>query len=1045
MIRILHISDFHLNKETLSDWNNHLKKAFLNSIKKINTDTPITLVAFTGDLIDMGGKDFSSISEAFNTFEVEIAQEILDELSLSRDKFIIIPGNHDISRPTNSNSIITEKGLQKHFSDDYANVRSYMNNILSEDNSNQIEKITDFKKFEHEFYRNCSSCKITSFESSFIINDGENNIGITAFNSAWRCFDDEDKGRIYIGEEQISRGLEYIEDCKLKIALMHHPFDWISEEEQKTIISHITKDYDILLTGHIHEGETDIKTSSIGSLFLNISPSGLNNIRSNDRQSSNGFTLIDVNLNSFIKCTYFRYNHNQQKFVLNTDLSEKGFVEFQISPKQSSKLIALEKSVLNNIEENHFESMNEHLISAKSEIGPKSIKDAFILPPIEENYPTSEEGEIENLDLQTIVSSEVDLLIFGASETGKTTLLYRLIIEYVSKHELLNKIPVYINFEEIGNKRLETCIREYLGCRMKEVETLLKENKIVLLLDNLDFTNQSVDKIKKLNHFKSLKNNPKIRLIATGQSGFSSIPNQQFLEECKVPFRAFYIKNLKSSQIRKMIKTWESNSYENEPDEFIEKMIDTFHNYALPSTAMSVSLYLWSLENKEKKPINHAVLLEIYIEIILEKLGQNNIYRDRFDFTNKVQLLAKIAHKMYSNDEQNYSVPYSKYVQIIEDYIKQQVGFDFDPDKIAEYFLERKIFVKASSGRIKFSFSCFFHFFLSKRMIFDNDFKDFVLNEERYFNFVREIDYYTALTRSDKNLLQLFHGRFKKEFKEIEFVLDKVKVDDFFTDIGESYVPKARELELGKIVESRPSEKMIEEFQNKKIKEIPDASQIMKKETPKSLEQLLILFCLILRNSEGVEDLDLKKEAYETLIKYTLAWTVLYREYVIQYVIKHRKYPSPIPSEYDLIYVLRSIPYHIQLGLYRYLGTPKLGPVILDKIHKDLKGESFTNSDVEKYLSVALYTDIQGADYQKFFKKSVKKVGNNVVRDYYLYKLIEYFYKRSKPGSPNETYYLDLLTDLKIKSQSNLSKKMKGALKQKIEKGKQVFLNKSDE
>ena len=40
----------------------------------------------------------------------------------------------------------------------------------------------------------------------------------------------------------------------------------------------------------------------------------------------------------------------------------------------------------------------------------------------------------------------------------------------------------------------------------------------------------------------------------------------------------------------------------------------------------------------------------------------------------------------------------------------------------------------------------------------------------------------------------------------------------------------------------------------------------------------------------------------------------------------------------------------------------------------------------------------------------------NPVRDYAFYKLLEYYYKRTKDGSPNEDLYLDMLADLRIKS-----------------------------
>ena len=44
MIRILHLTDFHLNNKTLVDWNDFLKEIFLQKIKEIHESTPIDII-----------------------------------------------------------------------------------------------------------------------------------------------------------------------------------------------------------------------------------------------------------------------------------------------------------------------------------------------------------------------------------------------------------------------------------------------------------------------------------------------------------------------------------------------------------------------------------------------------------------------------------------------------------------------------------------------------------------------------------------------------------------------------------------------------------------------------------------------------------------------------------------------------------------------------------------------------------------------------------------------------------------------------------------
>lgn len=124
----------------------------------------------------------------------------------------------------------------------------------------------------------------------------------------------------------------------------------------------------------------------------------------------------------------------------------------------------------------------------------------------------------------------------------------------------------------------------------------------------------------------------------------------------------------------------------------------------------------------------------------------------------------------------------------------------------------------------------------------------------------------------------------------------------------------------------------------------------------------------------------------------------------------------------------------------KHLGSSKLGPIILDKIKQDELKKSITKSDIESYLSVALYSDIEGKDYTVPLKKFVKKVRNNVVRDYLFQKIMFYYFRRTKPGSSKEDVYLDMLSELRIRSHK-LQRKMKKRIRKKLEDGKKKFIN----
>jgi len=153
MIRIIHLSDFHLNEQNLRDWNNYVKVALISKLKELQKEKKIDLVLCTGDNIDKGGKDFKSAKTALNLFKTEILSPVVNEFQLNLNQFLIIPGNHDIER--NKDREITEKGLIEHLKT-HENISNFILNALEKNDFYGIERIRAFNEFEKELYSESS-------------------------------------------------------------------------------------------------------------------------------------------------------------------------------------------------------------------------------------------------------------------------------------------------------------------------------------------------------------------------------------------------------------------------------------------------------------------------------------------------------------------------------------------------------------------------------------------------------------------------------------------------------------------------------------------------------------------------------------------------------------------------------------------------------------------------------------------------------------------------------------------------------------------------
>jgi len=1041
MIRIIHLSDFHLNKQNLKDWNEYVKPAFLKQISNINNEKGIDIIACTGDLIDKGGVEFTSITEAFNKFDKEVREPITKKISLDKERFMFVPGNHDIDRNADDEPI--DMGYISYFNKEYDNISKFMLSAMNNGKRDAIKRIIPFKDFEQSYYGNKENNKLSVFGSSFKFELKNTKVGVACLNSSWRAYNRDDRNNLIIGEEQLNFNSKFISDCEIKIALMHHPTDWLLEKERQIISNHISKEYNIQLVGHVHLNRTSMQTGLSGSLFINLAPAYINDIRTDSKAFGNGFTLIDFdNINKTIEGSYYKYDLLKKEYILNDEIAEDGIFSYNIPTENSLKDKKLIERVLNYIEDERFEEINEHLLNQKAKKENIGIKESFILPPIDEGNFSNADKEPMYITLNQIIKTKQNQIFFGNQETGKTTLLYRLVTEFVEEFEYIRKIPVYIDFNEIGNKDIITCIKTYLSCGTNEANQLIDNNSIILLIDNLAYrTSSPNNETKKLHRFN--KEYEHISIIAASETNISGVAPINYINLCNIPFKKFFIRDLKVKQIKNLMSIWLPNEDTLVSDVKLQKMVNSFISYALPCTAMSVSLFLWSTESHDRKPINSSVLLDIYIELILEKIGVNNIYRDTFDYRNKSLLISVIAQEMLLKNDTDYCIAYSEYLSVIEDYLKNKVGFDYDSNKIAEYLIDRKIFIKYQSNRIKFSKSSFFHFFLAKRMEYDKKFKEYVLQEDNYFKFQKEIEYYSGLTRNDIDLLKIIYERFLEKFEPTDFILEKIEVDDYFTKVdNKEFEPKSNQIEISSVKKNRPTKEQLEEIYDKRLAQIKNPYEILKKNGNLSLDQLIIIMSNVLRNSEGVEALQLKKDIYRSIVKYSLTWSILYRELIVNYVVVNKKMPPSVPSNFGLRYLMQNLPFHVQMGLHQQLGTYKLAPIVKDRIKEDKKQKM---SDVESFFSVALYSDIKGRDFPEVLKKFIKKINKKgIVIDYIFRKIVNYYYSRTKKGSANEKIYLDLLAELQIKSK-NLPRRMKSKIIKTFEDNKKLWFDNNND
>ena len=1039
-MKIYHISDIHINNTFLPEWRNYIRKAFIDYVN--NTKDSDSIIVCTGDLIDKGGIDFGGAEKAFKIFEDEFITPVISRTGITIDHFVLCPGNHDIERSKDESYVIS--GVRSEIKDNGSQAITSISTKILDNDFSPSKRILEYVNFVRHLYSGCSNVHISNLGVAFEYNIAGQRIGVASFNSVWNSCDDKDQEfGLAVGEPQYNFLNECLKQCDVKIAAIHHPLDWLLYEKN-TVVNWLTTDYDLILLGHIHENETCMSQKPNVAYAYNISPSFSADIRGISGVYVNGFTEIDLSQESQeVICHYHIFDIKKRDYKLNTSYCENGIFEFSYK-RDGSNLSALITRCLKHIQDEFFPKIDSSLIPQKAQT-LRTLDDLFVMPPLRRNGDDSH----KDYSLSDILKKSSNVVFFGNGESGKTILLYKCLKDLVRDYSIYQRVPVYIDFSVNTNQDFTTIIKTFLSCNSKEVEKLIDEGKIILLVDNYSVEVEYKERKSKLYRFIAEK---PIRMIATVEYGLPDSIPMSFVEGNEISVESFFIHQFNAAKVKELMEKWAPTDDAVTRIDKIEKMVDKFCSYSLPCSAMSVSLYLWSTEENSRAPINSAYLLDIYLEIILEKIAIDNVYRETFNYNNKCNLLGYIAEQCNQNlnDNPQFILTKGGLVKMAEDYLNDVGYIQFKADRLIDYFIQQRIFIQEGND-VHYSHACFFYFFLAKRMIAKKEFREEIMAEGNYFKYERVLDYYSGLVMTDVEWLKKLFNRFEDYFSTAyDVIQQQINIDNFFTkivdtDTNKRFTPIAKKISPTTIVNSKPTIQEVEKrtlaVSDERLSRIKDK---ITRDGDLSMSNLLIMMSKSLRNMEDVEDMNLKQKIYNSIIRNSIVYNVLTKDSLAYYANTHNGELPPCFANVKNVYsFLIFMPFIFQYNLNDLMGTPKLQKVFETKFAKDKSSQC---SDLEKYFSIAMMWDVANVKYEQDYRHMIRSVGNNSVQDYLLLKLLDYFRNRVVLGSDIEDIYIGLIADAKVKTH-RLGRLKKGEIirQMKNERKRLLIERKSEE
>jgi predicted MPP superfamily phosphohydrolase len=340
-MRIVHLSDIHLDEGNYDKLRKKIILELIIDLKKYNEKMPIDLIIITGDLVDQGGHslkkvtEFKEIESPFEIFEKLFIEPISKELNISKDKFLFVPGNHDID---NSNiNVEKEMELRNLIDESKTKIRTdidgHINNYLYDNRANFNEvnnRIKSFKDFEKKYHENILTKNYiySNNESIFIYEYDKFKIGFLLLNDSWRCSSELkdslgkdlkfDKKYHFIGTDQFYKAIEFFdkEKTNLNILLHHHPLeDYVQYDDIKEeFFLKQNKKFDLTLYGHLHESNLGKIIYEKSELFSNQCRAGLYKPDETDTTYKPGYNIIDFDLHkSIIERVHYRiYNKDME-------------------------------------------------------------------------------------------------------------------------------------------------------------------------------------------------------------------------------------------------------------------------------------------------------------------------------------------------------------------------------------------------------------------------------------------------------------------------------------------------------------------------------------------------------------------------------------------------------------------------------------------------------------------------------------------------------------------------------------------------------------
>lgn len=978
----LHLSDLHLTKESGHDQQVVLKALFADIEHFVRPRGKIDAIFFTGDLIARGKYE----TDTYEYVKTEFVDPLLKASGVSNNRLFITPGNHDVDL---SKADLLLESIYSSFK-----THTEMNALIDSIDARLYywSHLSSFNGFLAYIEQPAPSLENTLFRSYLFEVNGIK-VGIACVNSAWRASGkagQHDYGKLLIGERQIEVLHKSIASADLRVALIHHPLEWLTTYEKPVVQRAIYKNFDALLHGHNHSADAISLATAASSIF--VSNAGC---LYQTRDYFNGYSLLEVNMETAQNTwnvTVREYYEQRQVFDVSTRFASDGRNSYGVRRDALPMTLLPTPAYIEVVQE----KINSKLLSyAASDVAPKNLHGIFVEPPLshvseKQFYSEKNNGEaMQYLSLRELALSDRAIFFMGGRESGKTTLLNYLCLKANDPTYLKNAShSIYVDVSALGKKTRATILEaavSFCGGEYKrqEVIQLLTEGRIIACFDNLPLNQKET--LKLIADF--VVEFGKCKYCFAAEEGIEQSLTNDFIPIIGLNADVIYLHSFNRKQTRELVGKWFPDS----PSAIqikVDSILSSIRNLRIPKTPFLISVLLWIKErNINFKPINHSAIIDTFIDGLLEKLTESKD-RSNTDSTIKRHYLTELAYAVHKSRKDRWTQHELEKFTI--DYFEQKALISSTKPFLNELF--NKGILLELGEEICFKFDCFRSFFLAQKIDDSEELTKYALSKEGFLKLGTEIDYCTGLHRNKIEFLKASIKIVEDYRRSLNFKIDLRLFEKI--DLENSILSSDdKEVILKNLFGKKPSiqdqEEIFDTMENASPRIIPpstgrsaDQDQAISYEAIPSKAPLIDYFAaltlasMILRNSELVNDAELKHKIYRQLLNLwsEILLSVLLRvESANEHDLRDKQLQEKFPDKDVLTpkYIAKlALPNVIFLLLKESLGTNKLEVIIKDHIH-------LHSVQIEQLLSTFLYVDLALPGYLIELEKLLETCSKN--------------------------------------------------------------------